>query len=107
MATPSPSGPESPAPSAPKVCYLSRKKGWTDPDRPRRAVSEVNLLAVYLGSPVWTLETAWAAVFGSLIPLSVARAYRTASSRSRLTDDEVRVLREVADRLRVELRILD
>lgn len=90
-----------------KVCYLSRRKGWTDPEQPRRPVSEVNLLAVYLGSPVWTLDTAWAAVFGTLIPLPVARAYRTATARSSLSDREVDVLREVADHLNVELRVLD
>ena len=56
-----------------KVCYLSRTKGWTDPERPRRPVSEVNLLAIYLGNPVWTLETAWAAVFGTFIPRPAAR----------------------------------
>ncbi len=107
MATPSPdrSGPISEPPR--KVCYLSRKRGWTDPTRPRRPVSEVNLLAIYLGSRVWTLETAWAAVFGTLIPPSIARAYRTATARVPVSESEVRILREVADHLRVELRVID
>lgn len=90
-----------------KVCYLSRTKGWTDPERPRRPVSEVNLLAIYLGNPVWTLETAWAAVFGTFIPRPAARAYRAATARVRLTEAEVRVLQEVAERLHVELRVVD
>ena len=96
------------APEPPhKVCYLSRRRGWTDPGRPRRPVSEVNLLAVYLGSPVWTLETAWAAVFDTFIPPPVARAYRTATARVSVSEDEVRLLQEVADRLHVELRVID
>ena len=100
-----PSGP--PATPPHKVCYLSRRKGWTDPARPHRPVSEVNLLAVYLESRVWTLEPAWAAVFGNLIPPTVARAYRTATARVPVSESEIRVLRELADRLDVELRVVD
>jgi hypothetical protein len=90
-----------------KVCYLSRKKGWTDPAHPRRPVSEVNLLAVYLGAPVWTLRTAWLKVFNSLPPGSVEQAYLTATARARLSDGEVRILRELAEHLHVELRVTD
>ncbi|MGI0054564.1 MAG: hypothetical protein ACREBZ_02440 [Thermoplasmata archaeon] len=78
-----------------------------DPQHPRRAVAEVNLLAVYLGNPVWTLETAWAAVFGNLIPPAVARAYRTATARVPVSESEVHILRDVADRLSVELKVVD
>jgi hypothetical protein len=90
-----------------KVCYLSRRKGWTDPAQPRRRVADVNLLAIYLEAPVWTLRTAWVRIFNSLIPESVERAYVTATAGARVSDSEIRVLREVADRLRVELRVID
>jgi hypothetical protein len=96
-----------PVPSR-KVCYLSRTKGWSDPEHPRRPVSEINLLAIHLGSRVWTLETAWAAVFGtSLIPPEVARAYRNATAHVAVSEGEVRILRDVAERLRIELRVIE
>lgn len=106
MATPVPDRPSPASAPARKVCYLSRRKGWIDPTQPRRPVSEVNLLAVYLGSPVWTLETAWAAIFGSYMPREIAHAYRTATARVPVSESEVRILQEVADRLSVELRVL-
>ena len=86
-----------------RVCYLSRSRGWIDPENPGRPTSEVNLLAVALGSPVWTMGTAWESIFHRLIPLPIARAFRSAMVRSRLTEEEVRALRDAADRLRVEL----
>ena len=107
MAAPHPDPPNAGLKPQRKVCYLSRSKGWTDPEHPRRPVSEVNLLAIYLGNPVWTLETAWAAVFGTFIPRPAARAYRAATARVRLSEDEVRVLQEVAERLQVDLRVVD
>jgi hypothetical protein len=97
-------GPDRPAP---RVCHLSRRRGWIDPEHPRRAISEVNLLAVYLGSPVWTLGTAWESIFGSLIPPRVERAYRNATARNPLTEQDVVLLREVADRLGVRLEVYD
>lgn len=90
-----------------RVCHLSRRRGWIDPDRPRRASSEVNLLAVYLDSPVWTLGTAWESVFRSLIPPTVERAYRKATARVPLTEAEVATLREVAEHLGVRLEVHD
>ena len=90
-----------------RVCYLSRSRGWIDPERPGRPISEVNLLAVALGAPVWTMGTAWESIFHRLIPLPVARAFRTAMVRSRLTEDEVRVLQAAADQLHVELVVRD
>ena len=90
-----------------KVCYLSRAHGWTDPSRPRRPISEVNLLAVYQGHPMYTLETTWAWAFGTRIPKEIERAYRNASARLSLSEREVELLRGVADRLRVELRVVD
>ena len=104
---PEPSEAQSDASPAARVCHLSRRHGWVDPQRPRRPSSEVNLLAVYLGSPVWTLGTAWESIFRSLIPPSVERAYRNATARLPLTEAEVRLLREVADHLRVRLEVLD
>ena len=98
--------PRSPVPTT-RVCHLSRRGGWIDPDQPGRAVAEVNLLAVYLGSPVWTLGTAWESVFHGLIPPSVERAYRKATARLALSDDELQVLRSVADRLAVRLEVQD
>lgn len=96
------------APPPPRrICYLSRSRGWVDPDHPRRPASEVNLLAVALGSPVWTMGTAWESIFHRLIPLSVARAFRAAMVRSRLTEEEIQVLRDAAERLRVELVVQD
>ncbi|HTT14665.1 MAG TPA: hypothetical protein VMG81_02650 [Thermoplasmata archaeon] len=105
-----PAVPASDRPAAPvalRVCYLSRKRGWIDPGDPRRPTSEVNVLAVALRSRVWTLDTAWASVFNTPVPRHVASAYRRAMSRASLTDEQVTILREVADRLRVELRVVD
>ena len=97
-------GPGGPPPTR-RACYLSRSRGWIDPARPRRATSEVNLLAVALGSPVWTLGTAWETVFRSLIPPRIEEAYRKAMVRARLTEEEVEQLRAVAERLGIELRV--
>jgi len=97
----------SPRASDRKICYLSRRKGWTDPTRPKSPVSEVNLLAIFLGAPVWTLNTAWMAVFRENVPPSVASAYRTATARVRISEPEIRILQQVADRLGVELKITD
>lgn len=100
--------PETRRSNAPRpVCYLSRSRGWIDPENPGRPTSEVNLLAVALGAPVWTMGTAWESIFHRLIPLPVARAFRTAMVRSRLNEDEVRVLKEAAERLRVTLEVRD
>jgi hypothetical protein len=90
-----------------RVCFLSRRRGWIDPARPERPASEVNLLAVYTGFPVWTLGTAWEAIFRSLMPRDVESAYRKATARSRLSDEELVVLRRVADALGVRLEIVD
>ena len=67
----------------------------------------MNLLAVALGSPVWTMGTAWESIFHRLMPLPVARAFRSAMVRSRLTEEEVQVLRDAADRLRIDLVVQD
>ena len=106
MRASSSSGPE-PSPSRGRVCHISRSTGWIDPNRPRRPISEVNLLAVALGSPVWTLGTAWESVFHSLIPRDVEKAYRKASAGLPLRDEEVARLRAVAERLQVELDVRD
>ena len=98
---------DAPSTAPPRVCYLSRARGWIDPDRPRRPTSEVNLLAVALGSPVWTMGTAWESIFHRPMPIPIARAFRSAMVRSRLTEDEVRVLRDAADQLRIELVVQD
>ena len=90
-----------------RVCHLSRRHGWIDPDRPHRPTSEMNLLAVYLNAPVWTLETAWAAVFRSLMPPRIERAYRHATAGLALSEDEIESLRSVAERLGVRLEVHD
>ncbi len=89
------------------VCYLSRSRGWVDPGDPHRPASEVNLLAVALGSKVWTTGTAWESVFRRPIPLEVARAYGAAMARSPVSDRGVELLVRVARALRVELRVID
>ena len=89
------------------VCYLSRRRGWIDPERSHRPTSEVNLLAVALGAPVWTLGTAWESIFHHLIPPTVEQAYRKAMVRSPLSEEEVQRLREVAERLRIRLEVSD
>src|SRR5580658_4936101 len=90
-----------------RVCYLSRRGGWIDPQAPRRPTSEVNLLAVYLGSRVWTLRTAWASIFHRPIPQSIQSAYLKAMVRSPLSDEEIGRLREVAERLDIDLKVTD
>jgi hypothetical protein len=90
-----------------RVCHLSRRRGWIDPFRPRRAASEVNLLAIYLDAPVWTLGTAWESIFRRRIPASVENAYRKATARIPLTEGEVAVLQTVAERLGVRLEVQD
>ncbi len=101
--------PEPPGASASpsRVCYLSRSRGWIDPENPHRPTSEVNVLAVALGTRVWTLGTAWESLFHRLIPVPIARAYRMAMVRARLTDPEVRLLKEVAEELHVRLEVVD
>jgi len=90
-----------------RVCFLSRSRGWIDPDRPGRPTSEVNLLAIATGAPVWSLGTAWKALFRQLMPTSIEDAFRKAMVRTRLSDDEVARLRAVAERLRIELVVRD
>jgi hypothetical protein len=90
-----------------RICYLSVRRGWIDPEAPRRPTHEVNLLAVYLGSRVWTLGTAWESIFRSLIPPAIERAYRKAMVRSPLSEEDVGRLREVAERLDIDLKVVD
>ena len=99
--------PTEPASEPRPVCYLSRRRGWIDPNEPKRPTSEVNLLAVALRSRVWTLDTAWASIFNTPVPREIAHAYRRAMSRATVTEEQVALLRHVAERLRVELRIVD
>ncbi len=93
--------------TARRVCYLSRTRGWIDPEHPRRPTHEVNLLAVAIGAPVWTMGTAWESIFHKLIPLRVAEAFRRAMVRARLTEEDVSVLRETAERLDIDLVVRD
>lgn len=65
------------------------------------------MLAVATGAPVWSLGTAWKALFRQLMPPRIEEAYRKAMVRARLTDEEVDRLRAVADRLRIELIVRD
>ena len=90
-----------------RVCYLSRRRGWLDPGNPHRPTSEVNLLAIALGSSVWTMGTAWETLFHELIPLPVARAFRSAMVRARLSEDDVRALQGAAERLGIVLQVVD
>lgn len=90
-----------------RICFLSRSRGWIDPSDPHRPTSEVNLLAIATGAPVWSLGTAWKALFRQLMPPQVEDAYRKAMVRARLSEAEVDRLREVADRLRIELVVRD
>ena len=107
MSSPTPSG----RPRGPRlhrgVCYLSRSRGWIDPADPRAPTSHVNLLAVATGAPVWSLGTAWKAIFRSLMPATIEDAYRKAMVRSRLSEAEIARLRTVAERLSIELRVSD
>ncbi|HTT14796.1 MAG TPA: hypothetical protein VMG81_03335 [Thermoplasmata archaeon] len=95
------------APTPRRRCYLSRHRGWIDPERPSRPTYEVNLLAVALNSRVWTLGTAWESIFRSPMPRPIAEAFRKAMARVRLTDRDVDLLRGVADGLRVDLVVSD
>ena len=99
--------PTSATPRRRRVCYLSRSRGWIDPDHPHRSTAEVNLLAVATGAPVWSLGTAWKALFRELMPRSIEDAFRKAMVRSRLTDEEVARLRNVAEHLRIDLVVRD
>ena len=67
----------------------------------------MNLLAVALGAPVWTMGTAWESIFHRSMPLPVARAFRSAMVRSRLREDEVQALQEAAEQLHVTLEVHD
>jgi hypothetical protein len=67
----------------------------------------VNLLAVATGAPVWSLGTAWKALFRQLMPAGIEDAFRKAMVRARLTDPEVDRLRDVADRLHIQLIVRD
>ncbi len=97
-----------PLPARPRrVCYLSRSHGWIDPDHPRRPTSEVNLLAIATGAPVWSLGTAWKSIFHRLMPSAIEDAYRKAMVRARLTEVEVERLRTVAEHLHIELDVRD
>jgi hypothetical protein len=107
VATPG-SAPASAAPlRARRVCFLSRSHGWIDPDHPRRPTSEVNLLAVATGAPVWSLGTAWKSLFRQLMPGPIEDAFRKAMVRARLSEDEVQRLRTVAEHLRIDLDVRD
>ncbi len=107
MSNPADHVPSAPPAPARKVCYLSRRRGWIDPASPHRPVSEVNLLAVYQGHAMWTLQTTWAWAFGTMIPREIERAYVNASARVPISEGEVSLLRLVAERLGVELRVVD
>jgi hypothetical protein len=96
-----------PAPPVRRVCFLSRSRGWIDPDHPGRPTSEVNLLAVATGAPVWSLGTAWKSIFRQLMPSGIENAYRKAMVRARLSEEEVRQLRDVAEHLRIDLVVRD
>jgi hypothetical protein len=103
------SSPSPPTPGARtrRVCFLSRSRGWIDPDDPHRPTSEVNLLAIATGAPVWSLGTAWKSIFHRLMPSSVEDAYRKAMVRARLSEAEVERLRTVAEHLRIDLVVRD
>ncbi len=53
------------------------------------------------------MGTAWETLFHELIPLPVARAFRSAMVRARLSDDDVRVLQGAAERLGIALKVVD
>ena len=93
--------------AARRVCYVSRARGWIDPQDPHRSTSEVNLFAVALGARVWTLDTAWMSVFRTNVPREFAHAFRRAMTRTPLTDDDVRRLTEVARALKIDLQVRD
>jgi hypothetical protein len=99
--------PPAAAPRPRRVCFLSRSRGWIDPDHPSRPTSEVNLLAVATGAPVWSLGTAWKSIFRQLMPPSIEDAYRKAMVRARLSEAEVQRLRTVAEHLRIDLDVRD
>jgi hypothetical protein len=104
---PSAREPTGSGPGPRKVCFLSRSRGWIDPDRPNRPTSEVNLLAIATGAPVWSLGTAWKATFHRLMPATIEDSYRKAMVRARLNDGDVARLSEVAARLGIELVVRD
>ena len=100
-------GNDAPLPRPRRVCVLSRSRGWIDPEHPHRPTSEVNLLAIATGAPVWSLGTAWKAIFRELMPRSIEDSFRKAMVRARLSDDDVRRLRTVAEHLRIDLVVRD
>jgi hypothetical protein len=67
----------------------------------------VNLLAVALNSRVWTLDTAWDSLVHSAAPRPFSLAFRRAMSRVPMSAEDIRVLQDGAQRLGVELRIID
>ena len=101
-----PSAPAAAA-STHRICYLSRREGWIDPDNPRRPTSEVNLLAVALRSRVWTFGTAWESIFHSAAPRPIAAAFAKAMTRVPVSDREVELLAGVARQLGIELEVRD
>jgi hypothetical protein len=106
-ATSGPAPPPLVTPRSRRVCFLSRSRGWIDPDHPGRPTSEVNLLAVATGAPVWSLGTAWKSIFHELMPNGIEAAYSKAMVRARLSEDDVRRLRDVAEHLRIDLEVRD
>ena len=59
------------------------------------------------GAPVWSLGTAWKALFRELMPRLIEDAFRKAMVRARLTEEEVARLRNVAEHLRIDLVVRD
>ncbi len=90
-----------------RICYLSRRRGWIDPDHPRRPTSEVNLLAIALHSRVWTLDTAWDSIFHYPAPRPFTLAFRKAMTRTALSDEEIKLIDDVARMLKIELVVQD
>ena len=56
---------------------------------------------------MWSLGTAWKAIFRELMPRSIEDSFRKAMVRARLSDDDVRRLRTVAEHLRIDLVVRD
>ncbi len=63
----------------------------------------MNLLAVALNSRVWTLDTAWDAIFRYPAPRPFTLAFRKAMTRTPLSDPEIARIQEVARMLRIDL----